>query len=123
MCSSTQSASVALPLHFLQDSLQVKRCGFLPLWEVFEGLKELSHDCLRREHDPELIGIPTLEHLRIRRYFKWILPEVNHQRHGPRVRNIGKPRVFNRKVDFPIAVSNRIEAAGIVEEENFLSLT
>jgi hypothetical protein len=43
-----QSASVSLTLHFLQDSLYVGRRRLLPLRELFESLKELSHDYLCR---------------------------------------------------------------------------
>ena len=39
------AGQVTLTLHFFQDPLYVSRCGFLPLREVFEGLKELPHDC------------------------------------------------------------------------------
>ena len=48
-------------LHLVQNLLNVGGCRFLSLGEFLEGDEELSHDGLRRNHDPELIGIPALE--------------------------------------------------------------
>src|SRR5580704_12860605 len=107
-------ASVGLRLYLVQDLLNVGGCRFLSVGEVLEGDEELSHDGLRRNHYPELIGIPALEQLCIHRHFKWVLPEINDQRDSPRLGHIGPPRVLGSKGDFPIAVSKRIEATRIV---------
>lgn len=46
----TQSASVALTLHFLQDTLYVDRCGFLPLREVV-GAEVPDADVIAKDDD------------------------------------------------------------------------
>src|ERR1022692_2159833 len=75
----TPSASVGLRLHLLHDLVQgllnVEGCGFLSLRKFLEGLEELSHDGLRRNHDPELIAIPTRIHPSIRRHLERVLPK------------------------------------------------
>src|ERR1022692_2010223 len=116
------SASIGLRLHLVEDLLNVEGCRFLPLWEFLEGLEELSHDCLSGKHDPELIGIPTRVHPSIRCNFERVLPKVNNQGHCTRFRNIGPPGTLSSESDFPILVSERVEAARIVEVENLLAL-
>src|SRR5580704_13881135 len=71
-----QSASISLCLHLVKDLLDVKRGRFLPLRKFSEAHKELSNDGLRRDHDPELVAIPTSIHLGIRRHLEWVHPKV-----------------------------------------------
>src|SRR5450631_962286 len=118
----TPSASVGLRLHLVEDLLNVDGCRFLPLWKLLEGLEELSHDCLRGKHDPELVGIPTCVHPRIRCNLERVRPKANNQGHSTRFRNIGPPGILSSESDFPILVSERVEAARIVEVENLLAL-
>ena len=52
-----------------------------------------------------------------------ILAEVDNEGHCPRLRDLGKPRILDRKVDLPVSVAEGVEAARVVKVEDLLPLT